>query len=80
MMLNEQSIVDRIELARSRQPFCGCGRHTVTTYRDGAVWLDCAIVNEPLYGRAKQLWMAITDGQHIHRLIVDVPEPDQQAA
>jgi hypothetical protein len=79
-MLNERSIVDRIERAQSDRPYCECGRHTVTGYRDGAVWLDCSIIEEPPTGRVVGLWNTLTARGHVHSLIVELWLPEQLAA
>jgi hypothetical protein len=77
-MLNEQSVVDRIERARTDRPYCG--RTTTTVYRQGAVWLECAVVAEPVGGRARRLWSVVTDPGHVHAKIADVPPPPQALA
>jgi hypothetical protein len=79
-MLNERSIVDRIERAQGDRPYCECGRHTVTSYRDGAVWLDCAVVLEPVGGRVVRLWNTLTARGHVHSQIVQLALPDELAA
>jgi hypothetical protein len=79
-MLNEQSTVDLIERAHSARPYCACGRGTTTVYRDGAVWLDCSIVNEPVVGKIHRLWNVVSDPGHVHELIVEIPAPSLRAA
>ena len=79
-MLNELTIVDMVEHAHSDRPYCSCGRGTTTTYRDGALWLDCAVVTEPVTGKVQRLWNAVSAPGHVHELIVDIPRPDFQAA
>ena len=79
-MLNEWSLVDRIERAHNARPSCDCGRKTTTIYRDGAMWLECAIVTKPISTRAHRLWAAVTDPAHVHEKIVKVPAPGRLAA
>lgn len=80
MMLNEASLVDRIERAHSDRPYCECGRETITSYRDGAMWLECQIVGEPAANRLLRLWNEISAPGHIHERIVEVPAPARIAA
>jgi len=75
-MLNELRLVDLIERVYAERPYCECGRDTVTTYRDGGVWLDCAIVREPIENRLHRMWSAVTEPAHVHSLIADIPEPE----
>jgi|tagenome__1003787_1003787.scaffolds.fasta_scaffold20699904_2 hypothetical protein len=79
-MLNEQSVIDRIERAQTERPHCDCGRTTTTVYREGAIWLECAVVTEPVGGRARRLWTVVTDPGHVHAKVVDVPAPQEFAA
>jgi len=79
-MLNDRSIVDMIEKTHTDRPYCDCGRPTTTAYRDGAIWLECTVVDEPLGGRIARLWNVVTDPGHVHRLIVEVPTSESQAA
>ena len=80
MMLNELRLVDTIERAQSDRPHCECGRETITTYRNGAMWLDCATISEPVEGRIQRLWNAVAAPGHVHELIADVPAPAELAA
>ena len=79
-MLNEASLVDKIERAHSDHPYCECGRETITAYRDGAMWLDCQVVGEPVENRLLRLWNEITGPGHVHEQIVEVPHPGRLAA
>ena len=79
-MLNELRLVDRIERAHTERPYCECGRQTVTTYRDGQMWLECEIVHEPIEGRIQRLWNAVSAPGHVHSVIAEVPEPQLRAA
>ena len=79
-MLNELRLVDTIERAHTDRPYCECGRPTVTVYRDGQMWLECAIVHEPMDGRIQRLWNAVSAPAHVHRVIADVPAPQLRAA
>ncbi len=79
-MLNERSVVDLIERAFADRPYCDCGRSAITTYRDGAMWLECSIVDEPAGNRVNRLWNALTEPGHVHAKIVDVPTPELAAA
>ncbi len=79
-MLNELRLVEMIERAYSDRPYCECGRGTVTTYRDGQMWLECAIVAEPIEGRIQRLWNAVSEPGHVHQTIVEVPAPELLAA
>ena len=79
-MLNELRLVDRIERVHGERPYCVCGRETTTLYRDGAIWLECSIVNEPAANRIQRIWNSVSDPGHVHELIADVPVPEAFAA
>jgi hypothetical protein len=79
-MLSELRLVDRIERIHGDRPYCDCGRETITVYRAGAMWLECAILNEPVEGRIQRLWNAVTAPGHVHELIANVPAPETLAA
>ena len=79
-MLNELRLVDQVERAHTDRPYCECGRDTVTTYRDGAMWLECAIVGEPIEGRIHRLWNVVSAPGHVHNVIAEVPAPQALAA
>ena len=79
-MLNELRLVDRIEQVHGDRPYCVCGRETVTVYRDGAIWLECAIVHEPAGSRIQRVWNVVSGPGHIHELIAAVPAPEALAA
>jgi hypothetical protein len=79
-MLNELRLVDTIERAHTERPYCECGRETITSYRDGAMWLECSIVREPIDGRIQRLWNAVSAPGHVHQLIADVPAAQALAA
>lgn len=79
-MLNEASLVDRIERAQTDRPYCGCGGETVISYRAGAMWLECDIVGEPIEGRIQRVWNAISAPEHVRQLIVEVPAPKLRVA
>lgn len=72
-MINHASIVDYIEEANDRRPYCECGRNTEPVYRDGAIWLDCTSLREPAAGRLARL-LAIPFGPvHVHDHLMDAP-------
>lgn len=79
-MLNELRLIDQVERAWALRPYCECGRETVTTYRDGAMWLECAIVREPIENRVQRMWHVVTTPAHVSSLIAQVPEPEALAA
>ena len=79
-MLNELSLIDLIDRTHSDRPHCDCGRSTMIIYRDGAMWLECEIVTEPLEGRIHRLWNAVSAPGHVHSMIVEVPAPETLAA
>jgi hypothetical protein len=79
-MLNELRLVDRIERAHTERPYCECGRQTMTIYRDGAIWLECQIVDEPAENRLVRLWNVVSAPAHVHEQIVEVPAPEALAA
>ena len=72
-MINNSEIVDIIERTNDARPFCSCGWHTTPVWRDGAVWLECASLQEPHEGRLARIVAAATSRIHIHERIVDVP-------
>ena len=72
---NTRAIVDRIERAHSSRPYCACGRHTTPIYRDGAVWLDCSVLLEPIDGRLRRWVGRLGEPKHVHAWISDVPPP-----
>jgi hypothetical protein len=69
-------LIDVIEQANDRRPYCDCGRPTEPVYRDGVIWLECSSLREPRSGRAARLWGALMSGVHVHQRIVDVPPED----
>ena len=79
-MLNELRIVDQIERVHSDRPYCECGRETVTTYRDGAIWLECASAHEPIGNRLQRMWNVVTTPGHVSSVIAAVPAPEALAA
>lgn len=72
-MISNNEIVDMIERANDAQPFCTCGSHTTPVWRDGAVWLECASLQETRDGRLARIVAAATSRIHTHERIVDVP-------
>jgi hypothetical protein len=79
-MLYEASLVDRIERAHIERPHCECGRETVTTYRDGTLWLECVALSEAVDGRIHRLWNAIASPAHVRTVIAEVTAPEVRAA
>jgi hypothetical protein len=79
-MLNELRLVDLVERAYADRPYCECGRQTVTTYRGGAMWLECAIVREPIQNRLHRMWNVVTEPGHVHSVIAEIPQPEALAA
>jgi hypothetical protein len=79
-MLDELRLVDLVERAYADRPYCECGRETVTTYRDGAVWLECAVTAEPHENRLHRMWNVVTAPGHVHLRIAEVPVADALAA
>jgi hypothetical protein len=72
-MINQTSIVDYIEDANDRQPFCECGRHTEPVYRDGVIWLECSSLRDEPTSRIGRLVRAITGPTHVHEPLVEAP-------
>ncbi|MEA2537549.1 MAG: hypothetical protein QOF11_1783 [Chloroflexota bacterium] len=72
-MIHNYQIVDMIERANDAQPRCPCGSHTTPLWRDGAVWLECASLQEPREGRRWRALAALMSQAHTHQRIVDVP-------
>ena len=70
-MINQTSIVDYIEDANNRQPYCECGRHTEPVYHDGVIWLECSSLREPPSGRFARLVRAVTGPTHVHERLVE---------
>ena len=79
-MTDQTQIVDLIERASTDEPFCACGRHTVTVWRDGIVWLECATFQETGRGRVARLLATATAPIHVRRAIVEAPAPAAIAA
>ncbi len=79
-MIDTYRIIDIIESANDRQPFCDCGRPTEPVYRDGAVWLECSSLRDVPGGRAARLMATLTSIAHVHQRIVDVPPADEVLA
>ena len=47
-MFNDQQIVDRVEDALNKSPFCTqCGQPTTIAERDQALWLECSSIAHP---------------------------------
>lgn len=80
MMLNELSVVDRIERAHGLRPYCDCGRETIVVYRDGTVWLECAAIHEPVENRIVRIWKAVTPLPHVSEPIAEIDTPEELAA
>jgi len=78
-MTTDRQIVDMIEQAHDKKPFCACGRHTTPVERDGVVWLECASLGDAKGGRLARLVAALTAPSHTRVAIVDVPtfQPDR---
>jgi hypothetical protein len=72
-MTHNLQIVDMIERANDAQPICPCGWHTTAVWRDGAVWLECASINQPHGSRLRRALAAVTAQVHTHERIVDAP-------
>lgn len=72
-MNTDWQVVDLIERASDARPFCACGQHTTTTWRDGTVWLECASLLDPPVGRLDRLVRFLTTPAHTTVRIVDVP-------
>ena len=70
-MINQTSIVDYIEYANNRQPYCECGRHTEPVYRDGAIWLECSSLREPPAGRLARIARAVTGPYHVREHLIE---------
>jgi hypothetical protein len=73
-------LIDIIEAANDRQPYCGCGRPTEPVYRDGYVWLECSSLRQTSSGRLARVATAVTSLAHVHERIVDVPTPGESLA
>jgi hypothetical protein len=73
-MDDQSRVVDLIEQANDARPFCPCGRHTTSVWRDGTVWLECASFGEPSHGIVGRLVAAATATAHVRLPIVDVPD------
>jgi hypothetical protein len=74
---NNHQLVDVIEQANDRQPFCGCGRPTEPVYRDGYVWLECSSLRDAPRTRLARVVAAITLPTHVHEKIIDVAPPEE---
>lgn len=76
--MNDTShLIDLIEQANDRRPFCECGRPTEPVYRDGTIWLECHALREPRTGRLARFWGLLSEGPHVHERIVDVPAAEE---
>lgn len=69
-------LIDLIEAANDRQPYCGCGRPTEPVYRDGAVWLECTSLRQEPRTRLARVVAAVATITHVHERIVDVPDSE----
>jgi len=72
-MINQTSIVDYIEDANDRQPYCECGRQTEPVYHDGIIWLECSSLREPPVGRISRLVRALYGPFHVHERLIEAP-------
>ena len=79
-MSDQSRVVDLIEKANDARPFCPCGRHTTTVWRDGIVWLECASLSDPRDGVIARLVAAATAPVHIKIRIIDVPAEAERLA
>lgn len=79
-MSDQSRVVDLIERASDATPFCPCGRHTTTVWRDGIVWLECASLSAPREGMIARFVAAATAPVHIRVPIIDVPGEGEQLA
>ncbi len=77
-MSDNYRLIDVIESANDRRPFCDCGRPTEPVYRDGVIWLECSSLREPRTGRVARIWNTLTTGAHAHERIVDVPAAEER--
>jgi hypothetical protein len=69
-------LIDLIESANDRLPFCECGRPTEPVYRDGVIWLECSSLREPPTNRMARILRTISSGAHVHLPIVDLPQDE----
>jgi len=79
-MSDQSHVVDLIERANDKRPFCPCGRHTTTVWRDGIVWLECASLGEPRDGVVARIVAVATQPAHIKLPIIEVPASSARLA
>jgi hypothetical protein len=79
-VIDNHRLIDIIEEANDRQPYCACGRPTEPVYRDGYVWLECSSLRQAPGSRLARVAAAVNALAHVHERIVDVPAPDGSLA
>jgi hypothetical protein len=72
-MSHDTQIIDLIERATDARPYCSCGSHTTPVWRDGVVWLECAMISHPDGAAWRRLFASATSAWHVHVPIVEVP-------
>jgi len=55
-MRHSSSLVDYIETAIDRTPFCACGAGMTAVEHDGSLWLECVRHDEDRRGVVARLW------------------------
>jgi hypothetical protein len=73
-MIDNWTVLDRIEIAGREMPSCACGRETVTVAHTDGFWLECASLGEPGGSRLERLLSVLTGPGHARRMIVEMVE------
>jgi hypothetical protein len=70
-MQHTSSLVDYIERAIDRTPFCACGAGMTAVEHDGSVWLECVRHDEDRRGIIARVWSLFG---HDRRLLLAADE------
>ena len=70
-MRHSISLVDYIDSAIDRTPFCACGAGMTAVEHDGSLWLECIRHDEVHRGMIARLWSIVG---HDRRLLLAAEE------
>jgi len=71
MMIDNWSVLDRIEHAERETPFCPCGQPTSPAARPDGIWLECVSLRSPAGSRIGRLLSALATPGHTRKMIAE---------
>jgi hypothetical protein len=70
-MIDNWSVLDRVEHAERQTPFCACGQPMSPAARPDGIWLECVSLRAPDGSRIGRFLSALAAPGHTSRLIVE---------